>query len=337
MDNSVTNAVGNTPLVHLRNLSAPLSADIYLKLEFLNPWMSVKDRVALNIIETAEREGKLKPGTHVIEATSGNTGISLAGICAAKGYEITIVLPEFVSLERKLLLRLLGANIVLTPERQGLLGPVAKSFELAEKYPSSFIADQTRNPANPEAHFKTGAEILEQLNGKVDVFVAASGTGGHITGIGTYLKKECPGTVVVAVEPKEAAVLSGQVKVGEAEGNHGIIGIGPGFIPETLNREIVDRVAVIETKDGYDTTLQVVREEGLLVGVSTGAALNAAMQIANEPQFSGKNIVVVAASSIERYLSTRLTAEARDYLDAIEPSPAPEHYMASLVKEPASN
>ena len=242
---TIKNAVGGTPLVRLNNISRPLGASIYLKLEYLNPWMSVKDRVAVNIIETAEREGKLRPGTHVIEATSGNTGISLAGICAAKGYDITIVMPEFVSIERKLLLRMLGANIVLTPESQGLLGPVAKSFELAEQYPTSFIADQTRNPANPGAHYATGEEIWQQLEGHVDAFVAASGTGGHITGIGTCLKAKQPRTLVVAVEPHQAAVLSGRVKVGEAEGNHGIIGIGPGFIPKTLNREIIDRVIVM--------------------------------------------------------------------------------------------
>lgn len=337
MPHSLTHAVGNTPLIHLKNLSAALAGNIYLKLEFLNPWMSVKDRVALNIIETAEREGKLKPGTHVIEATSGNTGISLAGMCAAKGYEITIVMPEFVSLERKLLLRMLGAHLVLTPESQGLLGPVAKSFELAENYPASFIADQTRNPANPAAHFKTGEEILQQLDGRVDAFVAASGTGGHISGIGAYLKSMRAQTLVVAVEPREAAVLSGLVKIGEAEGNHGIIGIGPGFIPETLDRNVIDRVMVIDTDDGYATTLRAIREEGVLAGISTGAALHAAIQLASEPHMAGKNIVVVAASSAERYLSTRLTADARAYLDTLMTSPAPERHMMSLMQLPVKS
>lgn len=329
--NTIQHAVGGTPLVRLGNLSRNLGGSIYLKLEYLNPWMSVKDRVAVNIIETAEREGKLRQGTHVIEATSGNTGISLAGLCAAKGYEITIVMPEFVSLERKLLLRLLGANIVLTPESQGLLGPVAKSFELAEQYPDCFIADQTRNPANPAAHNRTGEELWQQLDGRVDAFVAASGTGGHISGIGGYLKTKRPETLVVAVEPRQAAVLSGQVRAGEADGNHGIIGIGPGFIPQTLNREIVDRVVVIEPDDGYATTLRVMREEGLLVGISTGAAVCAAMQLACEPEMAGAHIAVVAASSAERYLSTRLTDDARAYVERLPLSPAQERHIQSLL------
>lgn len=330
--NNIEDAVGETPLVRLNRISGNLKASIYLKLEYLNPWMSVKDRVALSIINHAERDGKLRPGTHVIEATSGNTGISLAGICAARGYGITIVMPEFVSMERKLLLRLLGANIVLTPESQGLLGPVAKSFELAEQYSDCFIADQTRNPANPAAHFSTGEEIWRQLNGQVHAFVAASGTGGHITGIGTCLKTKDARIQVLAVEPVQAAVLSGRVSVGDANGNHGIIGIGPGFIPQTLNREIIDRVMVIDPDRGYETTLRVMREEGLLVGVSTGAAVHAAMLLADEPEMDGKNIVVVAASSTERYLSTRLSEEARAYVNALSLSPAPQKHMDSLLQ-----
>lgn len=330
--NKIEDAVGETPLVKLNRISENLKASIYLKLEYLNPWMSVKDRVALSIINQAEKEGKIRPGTHVIEATSGNTGISLAGICAARGYGITIVMPEFVSMERKLLLRLLGANIVLTPESQGLLGPVAKSFELAEQHPDCFIADQTRNPANPAAHFATGEEIWRQLNGRVHAFVAASGTGGHITGIGTCLKAKDSRIQVLAVEPAQAAVLSGRVRVGEADGNHGIIGIGPGFIPQTLNREIIDRVLVIDSNRGYETTLRVMREEGLLVGVSTGAAVHAAMLLADEAEMEGKNIVVVAASSAERYLSTRLSHDARAYVDALGLSPAPQRHMDMLLQ-----
>jgi cysteine synthase A len=330
--NTIEQAVGNTPLVRLNRISKDLNADIYLKLEYLNPWMSVKDRAALNMIETAEREGRLRPGTHVIEATSGNTGISLAGICASRGHGITVVMPEFVSMERKLLLRMLGANVVLTPESQGLLGPVAKAIELAEQHADCFIADQSRNPANPDAHHATGEEIWRQLDGQVHAFVAASGTGGHITGIGTCLKTKNPGIQVIAVEPIQAAVLSGRVPEGQADANHGIIGIGPGFIPQTLNRDIIDRVTVIDPDRGYDTTLRVMREEGLLVGVSTGAALYAAMLLAEEPEMEGCNIVVVAASSTERYLSTRLAAQAREYIDALVLSPATQHHMDNILR-----
>jgi cysteine synthase len=328
---SIIDVVGNTPTVYLENISKSLPADIYLKLEYLNPWFSVKDRVALNIIETAEKEGKLTNGTHVIEATSGNTGISLAAICAVKGYEITIIMPEFVSMERKLILRLLGANVILTPEHQGLLGPVAKSFELADTFDSCFIADQTRNDANPQAHLKTGEEIWSQMDHKVDVFVSASGTGGHLTGIGSYLKEQDPNIKVIAVEPEEAAVLSGKMEVGEANGNHGIIGIGPGFIPLTLDRSLIDDVIVIKSKDGYKMALHIIKNEGLLVGVSTGAVLSAAVKLASLDKMKGKNIVVIAASSVERYLTTQLVDDARAYIDELVPIEANQRYLDMLV------
>lgn len=332
MKNLIRDAVGGTPLVQLSNITKGLNRSIYLKLEYMNPWMSIKDRVALNIIETAEREGKIHKDTHIIEATSGNTGISLAGICAARGYAITIVMPEFVSYERKLLLRMLGANIVLTPAEQGLLGPVAKSFELAKEFPLAFIADQTRNPANPEAHFATGQEIFEQLNGEVDVFVAASGTGGHITGVGTYLKSVKPDIQIAAVEPRQAAVLSGQVELGAADGNHGVIGIGPGFIPETLNREIIDDVIVIDPQCAYDATKRVIAQEGLLIGVSTGAAIHAALEIVY-PAEKHINIVVIAASSTERYLSTHLADDARQYIETLVASPASSEGIEKLLNK----
>lgn len=331
MKRNIISYVGNTPLIFLENISKNLHANIYLKLEYLNPWFSVKDRVALNIIETAEREGKLKPGCHVIEATSGNTGVSLAGICAVKGYDITIIMPEFVSDERKLILRMLGANIVLTPADQGLLGPVAKSFELAEQYKSCFIADQTRNPANPEAHIATGKEIWEQLSGEVDIFISASGTGGHLSGIGGFLKGKNKEVKVVAVEPRQAAVLSGNVKVGEANSNHGIIGIGPGFIPKTLNREIIDQVMVIDNKKGYEVTENLIRREGVLVGISTGAVVHAAMEVASNRDNQGKNIVVVAASSTERYLSTTLLEKSRSYVGRLQVVRAKDDYMKMLL------
>ena len=330
MGNTILNAIGNTPIIKLANISKKLKGNIYLKMEYLNPWMSVKDRVALNIIEEAERSGKLQKGGHVVEATSGNTGISLAGVCAVKGYTLTIILPEFVSLERKLLLRMMGAQLILTPESQGLLGPVAKSFELAAKDPNIFIADQTRNAANPASHLKTAEEIWDQMEGKIDAYVSASGTGGHITGIGKGLKQKNKDIQVIAVEPESAAVLSGKVAVGKAEGNHGIIGIGPGFIPQTLDRNVIDRVIVIDPEKSYETVQEVMKSEGILIGISTGATLYAAMQLANEEGMEDKNIIIVGASSTERYLSTKLSNEAKDYLSSLTPEPASEKFIELL-------
>lgn len=330
MEDTILNVVGNTPIIKLANISKKLKGNIFLKMEFLNPWMSVKDRVALNIIEDAEKTGKLKKGGHVVEATSGNTGISLAGVCAVKGYKLTIILPEFVSLERKLLLRMLGADLILTPESQGLLGPVAKSIELASKDPNIFIADQTRNLANPESHLKTAEEIWEQMDGNIDAFVSASGTGGHISGIGQGLKNKRQDIKVIAVEPFQAAVLSGQTKVGEAEGNHGIIGIGPGFIPKTLDRKVIDRVIVIDPDKSYETVLEVMKSEGVLIGVSTGATIYSAMLLANEEEMRDKNIIVVGASATERYLSTKLSADANKYLNELVPEAASPEFIELL-------
>lgn len=328
---SVADYVGNTPIVYLKNISERIPANIYLKLEYLNPWFSVKDRIAKRIIEEGEKAGNIKPDTHIIEATSGNTGISLAGICVVKGYKLTIVMPEFVSEERKLILAMMGANLIFTPESQGLLGPVAKSFEISESDSNYFIVDQTRNENNPDAHIETGREIWDSLEGNVDCFVSASGTGGHLSGIGKYLKSMKETVQVVAVEPHQSAVLSGRVKVGEADGNHGIIGIGPGFIPKTLNKELIDRVIVLDVDDGYKMAEKVIKTEGLLVGVSTGAVVAAAVELGSEESMRDKNIVVVAASSTERYLSTRLSNSAREYINAIEPTPALDTYMQRLI------
>lgn len=332
MPKTVADIVGNTPLVHLKRLSSEVGANIYLKLEFMSPWFSVKDRIAKNIIEKAESEGKIKPGSHIIEATSGNTGISLAGVCALKGYKLTVIMPEFVSEERKLLLRLLGAEIILTPAEQGLVGPVAKSFEMAENDSNVFIADQTRNPANPEAHLKTGQEIWDELEGQVDVVVAASGTGGHLTGIGTKLKTLGPQVEIMAVEPQSAAVLSGKVEIGEANPDHGLTGVGPGFIPDTLNQEVIDRVLVVDEEESFETVKQIIANEGLLIGPSTGAVISAVKSLASEDKYKNKSIVAVATSSTERYLSTNLTDDARNYLNKLVPSPASEYYMEK-VKE----
>lgn len=328
---TVTGIVGSTPLVRLANLTSAGQATVLVKLEFLNPWGSLKDRAALEIINQAEASGKLKPGGHVVEATSGNTGISLAAICASRGYPLTIIMPEFVSMERKVLLRLLGANLIFTPREQGLLGPVAKSLEYHAQHPDAFLADQTRNPDNPRSHQRTGKEIWEQAEGKVDIFVSASGTGGHISGIGKYLKSRNPRVKVVAVEPHQTAVLSGRVAPGEGEGNHGIIGIGPGFIPQTLDRSVIDDVAVIDVEDAYVTARLVSAREGLLVGASTGAVLHVALQLAKLEENRGKTIVVVAASSAERYLSTELAQSARAYVDSLSSEPAAQIYMDQLT------
>ncbi|MCY4046162.1 MAG: cysteine synthase family protein [Cellvibrionales bacterium] len=330
MKRTITDYVGQTPLVFLSDISSKIPANIFLKLENMNPWNSVKDRIAKNIIEKAEQSGEITEKTHIIEATSGNTGISLAGVCASRGYKLTIVMPEFVSEERKLLLALMGANIVLTPESQGLLGPVAKSFELADEDPNSFIVDQTRNTNNPDAHIPTGQEIWDQLEGEVDYFVSASGTGGHLSGIGGYLKSKNAAIQVVAVEPKQAAVLSGQVNVGEAEGNHGIIGIGPGFIPQTLNRDVIDSVFVGSVDQGYRRAEEIIKTEGILIGVSTGAVIDAAIEIGSAPSMKNKNIVIIAASATERYLSTKLADNAREYLRQLPCTKALDKYMDML-------
>ena len=327
----ITNTVGKTPLVKIRNLTSPGQAKILMKLEYLNPWGSLKDRVAMEIIEEAESTGKLKPGGHVVEATSGNTGISLAAICASRGYRVTIIMPEFVSMERKILLRLLGANLIFTPTVQGLLGPVAKSLEYIEKNPGAFLADQTRNMNNPKAHLKTGMEIWEQAEGKIDIFVSASGTGGHISGIAQFLKSKNPSVKVVAVEPHQTAVLSGRVAPGEGNGNHGIIGIGPGFIPQTLDRSVIDEVAVIDVQDAYDTARKAIAAEGIPIGCSTGAVLHVALKLAKQIENAGKTIVVVAASSAERYLSTELAADARAYVNSLSSEAAEQPYMEILI------
>lgn len=323
--------IGNTPLVFLRNWSASLPANVFMKLEYLNPWLSVKDRIVKAIVDRAEQDGRISPGSRLIEATSGNTGISLAGLGAARGYRVSIIMPEFVSEERKLLIAMLGAELILTPTSQGLAGPVAKSFEIADSDPSVFIVDQTRNSDNPAAHYATGLEIWDQMNGEIDCFVSASGTGGHISGIGRALKDKNPDIQVIAVEPPQAAVLSGKVRPGEAEGNHGIIGIGPGFIPKTLDRNIIDSVHLVSVDACYTTAQDIMRREGLLVGVSTGAVLSAAAEIAADRRFAGANIVVVAASSAERYLSTALSTNARDYVRGLVPTPASDDSIARLL------
>lgn len=327
----ITSTVGLTPLVKLGNLPSSNRATILMKLEYLNPWGSLKDRTAIEIIEEAESTGKLKPGGLVVEATSGNTGISLAAICASRGYRLLIIMPEFVSSERKILLRLMGANLIFTPAEQGLLGPVAMSLEYIDKNPDAFLADQTRNMSNPKAHLKTGMEIWEQTKGNVDIFVSASGTGGHISGISQFLKSKNPSIKIIAVEPHQTAVLSGKVAPGEGNGNHGIIGIGPGFIPQTLDRSIIDEVAVIDVQDAYDTARRVIATQGIPLGCSSGAVLHVALKLGEEIENAGKTIVVVVASSAERYLSTELAADARAYVNSLSPQAAKKSYMEALA------
>ncbi len=294
--------IGKTPLLRLSNIekSLGLKARILAKLEYFNPAGSVKDRVALEMINEAERTGKLKPGSVIIEPTSGNTGIGLSSVAAARGYKAIIVMPDTMSLERRQLMCAYGARLVLTDGKKGMSGAIEKAKELAREIPDSFIPGQFTNPANPEAHRKaTGPEIYEDTDGEVDIFVAGVGTGGTITGVGDYLKSKNPSVKVVAVEPRDSAVLSGG-----AAGAHGIQGIGAGFIPDVLNTEVYDEIIAVSTEDAYATGRLVGRSEGILIGISAGAAVFAAIELAKRPENDGKTIVVLLADSGDRYLST---------------------------------
>lgn len=294
--------IGNTPLLELGNIEADekLEASIIAKLEYLNPAGSVKDRVAKAMIEDAEAKGLLKDGSVIIEPTSGNTGIGLAAIAASKGYRIIIVMPETMSIERRKLMNAYGAELVLTEGSRGMKGAIAKAEELAKEIPDSFIPSQFSNPANPLAHKQTtGVEIWNDTDGKVDIFVAGVGTGGTISGTGAYLKSRNPDIKVVAVEPKDSPVLS----EGKA-GAHKIQGIGAGFVPDTLDTEIYDEIIAVSNEDAFAAGKQIARREGILVGISSGAALHAAIQLAKRPENSGKNIVVLLPDTGDRYLST---------------------------------
>ena len=304
---SIDKTIGGTPLVELRNIKEQLGlkANIYGKIEFFNPAGSVKDRIAKAMIDELEAQGKINKDTVLIEPTSGNTGIALSSIATARGYKIKIVMPETMSIERRKLIKAYGAELVLTEGAKGMKGAVAKAEELAKEIPNSIIPGQFVNPANPEIHFKTtGPEIYEDLNGKVDILVAGVGTGGTITGVGKYLKSKNPNTKVVAVEPKGSPLLS-EGKTGP----HKIQGIGAGFVPDTLDTSIYDRVIAIEDNDAFINGRLVGRTEGILVGISAGAALAAAIQLAKDPANEGKNIVAIFADTGERYLSTALFEE----------------------------
>ncbi|MBP6552653.1 MAG: cysteine synthase A [Vitreoscilla sp.] len=301
--NNITELVGNTPLVKLNCVTDGAEANVLAKLEFFNPGSSVKDRIAVAMIDAAEKVGKINKNTTIVEPTSGNTGIGLAMVCAARGYKLIITMPETMSRERRMLMRAYGAELVLTPGPEGMGGAIAKAKELAEANPDSFfIPQQFENPANPEVHRNTTAlEIWNDTDGKVDIVVAGVGTGGTITGIGEVLKAKNPQVQVVAVEPAASPVLSGGPK-----GPHPIQGIGAGFVPSILNTEIYDEIIQVPSEAAFETARAVGSQEGVLVGISSGAAVWAAVQLAKRPENKGKNIVVIIPSNGERYLSTPL-------------------------------
>lgn len=304
---TITDLIGSTPLLKLNRFAAAenLSAEVYAKLEYFNPAGSVKDRIAYAMITDAEKNGALKPGSVIIEPTSGNTGIGLAAVAAARGYRIIIVMPETMSVERRQLMKAYGAELVLTEGAKGMKGAIAKAQELAAQTPDSFIPGQFTNPANPSAHrATTGPEIWNDTDGTVDIFVAGVGTGGTLTGVGEYLKSQNPNVKVVAVEPAGSPVLSKGVA-----GAHKIQGIGAGFVPDTLNTKIYDEIITVENEDAFATGRELARKEGLLVGISSGAAVWAAAQLAKRPENQGKRIVVLLPDTGDRYLSTPMFAD----------------------------
>lgn len=323
----ITKTIGNTPLVKMQRIGANLPAQILLKLEFFNPLSSVKDRIGNNMIERAELEGKLKKGMKVIEPTSGNTGIALAFICAAKGYPLTLVMPETMSMERRTLLLLLGAELILTPAAMGMKGAIGKARMIAKSDAHYFMPQQFDNKNNPEIHRETTAlEIWRDTDGQVDMIISGVGTGGTITGLGQVLKHKKPSLKMVAVEPIESAVLSG-----DKPGPHKIQGIGAGFIPSIVDKTLIDEVEKVSSEESLKTAREVIKTEGIPVGISSGAAIVAALRQAAKPENKGKLIVCIIASSSERYLSTLLASEESEKAKNLTvDSDIPEEFLKSF-------
>ncbi len=302
--NSMTELVGNTPLVRLNRMTEGCLAEVVVKLEFYNPLSSIKDRIALNMIDEAERAGLIRPGTVLVEPTSGNTGVGLAFVCAVRGYHLILTMPESMSVERRMLLAAMGAELVLTPAAKGMAGAVAEAERILSSMEDAFMPGQFVNPANPAMHERTTAEELwRDTDGRIDALVAGVGTGGTITGVGRTLKRRKEGFMAVAVEPAASPLLS----QGTA-GPHKIQGIGPNFVPEVLNRKVIDRIVTVTNEDAMATARVLAREEGILAGISSGANVWAALQLAREPQMEGKLIVAIVCDTGERYLSTELFA-----------------------------
>ncbi len=305
--NNITETVGNTPLVRLNRMAEGLKATVVCKLEFFNPLASVKDRIAVSMMDAAEREGILKKDTVIVEPTSGNTGIGLAFVAAARGYRLILTMPESMSMERRILLHMLGAELELTPASKGMPGAISRAEEIVHSTPNAWMPQQFKNPANPEIHRKTTAEeIWNDTDGAVDFVVSGVGTGGTLTGVGEVLKARKPSLRMIAVEPKDSPVLSG----GKA-GPHRIQGIGAGFVPDILNRKVIDEVITVSNEDSFERARQAAKTEGILCGISSGAALHAALEVASRSGNEGKLIVAILPSCGERYLSTPLADEAR--------------------------
>ena len=321
---SILDTIGRTPLIRTQRIAKDCGADIVLKLEFFNPLGSVKDRIGLAMIEDAEKRGVLKPGMHVIEPTSGNTGIELAFVAAAKGYKLTLTMPETMSMERRALLLLLGANVILTPGPLGMKGAIAKALELIDSNKNAWMPGQFDNPANPAIHEKTTAlEIWEDTGGKVDIVVSGVGTGGTLSGVGKVLKAKKPSVKMVAIEPEESPVISGG-----KPGPHKIQGIGAGFIPNTLDRKMIDAVEKVTSAEALAMARRLIREEGIPCGISSGAAFAVALRLAERDENKGKLIVTVLPSYTERYLSTALAEEERIKASALQASEPRENYLA---------